>query len=125
MKKILPVILLAIAAMAASCSYDESIDVVSVSVRLGFPETYNATKGGLRVEMQDATASVFVDSTDNEGIAHFTIPSGVYSARSSSQTRDTEYRYFFNGSRDKIVVASDSSHTVELPLTMSRRRIVR
>lgn len=123
MKRILPIILLPVVIMTA-CSYDESIDVVAVSVRLGFPDTYDGTKGGLRVEMQDATASVFVDSTDNGGEAHFTVPSGLYTVRSSAQTRTYDYRYFFNGTRDRVVIASDSAHVVDLPLTMSRRRIV-
>lgn len=124
MKRILPIIIFAVLCTICSCSYDDEIDVVSVNVELGFPDTYEGAKDGIRVEMRDAHASTFVDSTDAQGVAHFTLPSGLYSASSSSQKRDENWRYFFNGSRDKIVVASDSAHNISLPLTMSRRRIV-
>ncbi len=125
MKKILAIFISVFVAITViSCNYDNDIDVVAVSVRLGFPDSYDDSKQGLRVELQDATASVFVDSTDADGVAHFTVPSGIYSARSSAQKTTYDWRYFFNGSRDKIVVANDSAHTIELPLTMSKRRVV-
>lgn len=122
--RITRLLLLALPLLAVSCGYDDEMDVVPVSVRLAFPESYTGTYDGIRVEFRDATASVFVDSTDADGVARFTVPSGVYSATSSSQKTTGGYRYFFNGSKSNIVVASDSSNVVPLKLTMSRKRIV-
>lgn len=107
-----------------ACSYDEDLYTVSVAVRLDFPKSYTDSKAGLRVEFQDNTSSVFVGTTDTSGVAHFNVPTGIYSARSSARKLTYDWQYFFNGSRDKIAVASDSTHVIDLPLTMSRKRVV-
>ena len=50
--------------MLISCAdYEEGIKVVNFDVKLEFPSTYNGSYEGLRVELQDAVASTFVDST--------------------------------------------------------------
>lgn len=109
----------------ASCAdYEEGIEVIDVNIRLVFPKTYDGPHDGLRVELRNGVASTFVDSTDTAGIAHFSVPSGLYTASSSAEKRTYDYRYFFNGTKSQIVIAQDSSRVVDLPLTMTRRRIV-
>ena len=100
--------------VAVSCAdYDEGLDILSLDVQLEFPSSYDGAHNGLRVELQNGVVSTFVDSTDAAGVAHFRVPSGPY-----------DYRYFFNGSRAQVVVSSDSSRVVTLPLVMSKKRIV-
>jgi len=89
-----------------------------------FPSTYDGSYEGLRVELQDAVASTFVDSTDAKGVAHFSIPSGLYKVSSSARKETVDYRYFFNGAKSQVVVAVDSPRVVTLPLVMSKKRIV-
>lgn len=118
------VFLFSLLALGACTDYENEMEVLKVSVQLVFPESYTDEKSGLRVELQDATASTFVDSTDTAGIAHFIVPAGIYKATSSSQKLTYDYRYFFNGTRNQVIVTSDSTNVVPLKLTMSRKRIV-
>lgn len=118
------VFLFSLLALGACTDYENEMEVLKVSVQLVFPESYTDEKSGLRVELQDATASTFMDSTDTAGIAHFIVPAGIYKATSSSQKLTYDYRYFFNGTRNQVIVTSDSTNVVPLKLTMSRKRIV-
>ena len=104
--------------------YDEGLNIVNFDVKLEFPSIYDGSYEGLRVELQDAVASTFVDSTDAEGVAHFSIPSGLYKVSSSARKETVDYRYFFNGAKSQVVVAIDSPRVVTLPLVMSKKRIV-
>ena len=111
--------------MLVSCAdYDEGLATINFAVKLEFPSTYDGSYEGLRVELQDAVASTFVDSTDADGVAHFSVPSGLYKVSSSARKETTDYRYFFNGAKSQVVVAVDSPHVVTLPLVMSKKRIV-
>ena len=83
------------------CTYDEEVELCQVVVRLEYPENTVSPYAGARVEMKDATASVFVDSTGTEW-----------------------WRYIFNGVRSLIIVSPDSANVLTLPLKMSRKRIV-
>lgn len=118
------VFLFSLLALGACTDYENEMEVLNVSIQLVFPESYTDEKSGLRVELQDATASTFVDSTDTAGIAHFIVPAGIYKATSSSQKLTYDYRYFFNGTRNQVIVTSDSTNVIPLKLTMSRKRIV-
>ena len=107
--------------VAVSCAdYDEGLDILS----LEFPSSYDGAHNGLRVELQNGVASTFVDSTDAAGVAHFRVPSGLYKISCSARKETYDYRYFFNGSKAQVVVSSDSSRVVTLPLVMSKKRIV-
>lgn len=114
----------ALITLGACADYEDKIDVIPVSVRLQFPDSYTAELSGVRVELQDATASTFVDSTDIQGIAHFAVPAGIYKASSSSQKVTRDYRYFFNGTRSQIIITSDFTNVVPLKITMSKKRII-
>ena len=125
MRKIFCLLAVYMITLLVSCAgYDEGLDVVNFDVKLEFPSTYDGSYEGLRVELQDAVASTFVDSTDAEGVAHFSIPSGLYKVSSSARKETVDYRYFFNGAKSQIVVSIDSPRVVTLPLVMSKKRIV-
>ena len=124
MKHISYILLTLLLLLPAACTDYDTLDVVKITIKLKIPETYDGPLDGLRVELLNTTASTFVDSTDTQGEAHFTLPAGIYSVRSSAQKTTKDYRYFFNGTLSQVVVTSDSAHTLTLPLTMSRKRIV-
>ena len=125
MKHISYILLTLLLLLPAACTdYDDTLDVVKITIKLKIPETYDGPLDGLRVELLNTTASTFVDSTDTQGEAHFTLPAGIYSVRSSAQKTTKDYRYFFNGAKSQVVVAVDSPHVVTLPLVMSKKRIV-
>ena len=111
-----------------SCDYDETVETCSVSVRLIYPDNSIEPYEGARVEMKDATSSVYVDSTDATGTAHFNLPPGLYEATTNSQyidsTGSTWWRYIFNGVKSLIVISPDSTNRLELTLKMSKKRIV-
>lgn len=112
---------------AVSCSYDETLDLLSVNVQLVYPANSIEPYAGARVELKDSRASIFVDSTDAAGCAHFVVPAGIYEASTSGQKRvvgekyDTIYNY--NGVKSMIVVSPDSSNQVRLDLKVSARRV--
>ena len=111
-----------------SCDYDETVEICPVSVRLVYPENSIEPYRGARVEMKDATSSVYVDSTDASGTARFNLPPGIYEATTNSQyidsTGTTWWRYIFNGVKSLIVISPDSTNRIELSLKMSKKRIV-
>ena len=111
-----------------SCDYDETVEICPVSVRLIYPENSIEPYEGARVEMKDATSSVYVDSTDALGTVQFNLPPGLYEATTNSQyidsTGNTKWRYIFNGVKSLIVISPDSTNHIELTLKMSKKRIV-
>ena len=121
-------LLMLLTLLAISCSYDEDMEVCAVSVKLAYPENSMLPYSGARVEMKDATASIFVAETDASGIAHFVLPPGIYEATSNDQyvdsTTNVWWRYIFNGLRSLIVISPDSANQVTLDLKMSKKRIV-
>ena len=125
MRKIFSLLVACVMTLLVSCAdYEEGLATINFAVKLEFPSTYDGSYEGLRVELQDAVASTFVDSTDAEGVAHFSVPSGLYKVSSSARKETVDYRYFFNGAKLQVVVAVDSPHVVTLPLVMSKKRIV-
>lgn len=114
--------------LMGSCSYDETFEVCPVLVQLVYPENSIGPYTGARVEMKSAANSIFVDSTNATGAVHFTLPPGIYDASSNSQyidsTTNTWWHYIFNGNKSLIIISPDSTNRIELPLKMSRKRIV-
>ncbi|SES68714.1 hypothetical protein [Prevotella sp. kh1p2] len=113
-----------LAAVPAACSYDEEVAVCPVEVTLAYPDPEAGPYAGARVELKDAAASVFADSTDAGGVARFRVPAGIYSVTSSSVRLTTNYRYIFNGVRSLLVISPDSSNHIRLNLKMTRKRII-
>lgn len=114
--------------LLSSCDYDETVETCPVSVRLIYPDNSIEPYEGARVEMKDATSSIYVDSTDASGTARFNLPPGLYEATTNSQyidsTGSTRWRYIFNGVKSLIVISPDSTNRIELTLKMSKKRIV-
>ena len=129
MKKLISTVLfIAFVLCLTACSYDETMDLYRLSVQLIYPADSVDPYPGVRVELKDASSSVFVDSTDAQGVAHFTVPPGIYEASTATQLVDsttaTWWRYNFNGVRSMIIVSPDSANQVSIELKMSRKRIV-
>ena len=120
--------LLAFLPLPYACTYDETLSVCDVTVQLVYPEGSVDPYKGVRVELKDAAASVFVDSTDAHGLARFHVPPGIYEASSSTQltdsTGDTWWRYNFNGVKSMIIISPDSTNQIRMNLMMSKKRIV-
>jgi hypothetical protein len=116
------------ALLLTACSYDETIDTYQVSIQLVYPEGSIEPYAGALIELRDGTANVFVSETDDKGLATYQVPAGIYEATSSTQFLDTVgatwWRYNFNGVKSMIIVSPDSSNVIEMPLSMSRKRIV-
>ena len=108
----------------SACHYDEDMEVCTLQVRLVYPEDSVDPYAGARVELRDTKASIFVDSTDAQGVARFVVPPGIYEASSSEVHLTYDWRYIFNGVRSLIVVSPDSTNRVDMNLKMSRKRIV-
>lgn len=110
-----------------ACSYDESMETCNVAVQLVWPKDSNAPHNGVRVELKDARASIFVDSTDMRGIAHFVVTPGVYEAASAGQTRVYSEHYdtlfIYNGVRSQQVIAPGSTNQIDLELKVSFKRL--
>lgn len=119
---------LIIMGLLPSCDYDEMVEVCPVSLTLVYPENSIDPYAGARVEMKDATSSVYVDSTDATGTVHFHLPPGIYEATTNSQyidsTTNVWWRYIFNGVKSMIIISPDSANRLSLPLKMSKKRIV-
>jgi len=114
--------------LLTACSYDEVLDTYSLSVQLVYPEDSIDPYAGARVELKDATASIFVAETDSIGVAHFIVPPGLYEASTSSQFTDstgsTWWRYIFNGVQSQIIVSPADDNKAQIDLLMSKKRIV-
>ena len=119
---------MAMALSLSACDYDETMDICAVTVQLVWPENSIAPGSGVRVELKDANASVFVDSTDAYGVARFSVPPGIYEASSSSRwidnTGETWWQYNFNGVKSMVIVSPDSTNQIQIDLKMSKKRIV-
>ena len=112
--------ILSIVLAAVSCAdirhvnpYEEGLHVLTVCP--DWPEN-DLERSGAEVRVEDMnTGSRYVSKTDNEGLATFTLPNGLYrvtlSGRSGSDV--------FNASADKIAV-SGSNFTLKLKLSISK-----
>lgn len=120
--------MIGLALLLSACDYDETLEICSVEVQLVYPENSVDPYAGVRVELKDANASIFVDSTDARGIARFSVPPGIYEASSSTRLTDTSgetwWQYNFNGVRSMVIVSPDNTNLIQIDLKMSKKRIV-
>ena len=113
------------------CSYDDSIEVLPLSVELEYEKTAFAEPetAAVRVELRDGNGQVFVDTARQDRTAHFVVTPGIYEASTASQyidsTESVWWRYMFNGTRSLIIVSPDSTNTVKMTVRVSRKRIVK
>ena len=75
----------------------------TLSLQLSYPEDspYGASEG-VEVTLTDNSGSVFIGTTDKNGVAEFKIPCGIYSASVS----DEKGIYVFNGKLSDIIITS-------------------
>ena len=115
--------------LLVSCSYDEGLQLCTLSVQLLYPENTVSPYEGARVELRSiGRDAVFVDSTDAQGMVRFRVTPGIYEASTSSQfvdsTGTTWWRYNFNGVKSMIVVDPDSLNQTSIALKASKKRVV-
>jgi hypothetical protein len=113
-----------IATCLTACSEQDapSVDTNEVKVQLtGLDDDLS----GFEVQLRNInTGSVFIEKTNTQGIATFTVTPGLYEAL-TSQTRNTdgnEY-YSYNGTSGQITVRADIPITASIPMkraTISR-----
>lgn len=114
-----------------SCSYDDTVEVLPLSVELEYEKAAFAepTTAAVRVELRDGNGQVFVDTARQDRTAHFVVTPGIYEASTASQYIDSTetvwWRYMFNGTRSLIIVSPDSTNEVKMTVRISRKRIVK
>lgn len=123
MRKAIQLALAAATLLAVSCSYDEEVELVPVTVRLVYPAKSDIKPyAGARVEMKNAAASVFVELTDTAGVARFMLPSGLYEATSASRLDTLNARYIINGVLGKTAISKDSINALDMKMSVTKRR---
>ena len=98
--------------LVASCSYDEHINTYNVEVRL------NHNVDGVAVKMTNSIGSTFEAATDANGIARFTLPTGIYSVSASKVSDDEYFRHVYNGALSDVAIGSNNT-TIELPVSIT------
>ena len=111
--------------MLTACSYEEELELMDVSVRLEYPVNTIDPYEGAEVEIRNAVSSVFISETNGDGVARFTVPSGIYEITSSGTHIEGNYRYIYNGVKSQVVVSPDSTNVIPLKLTVTKKRIVK
>ena len=97
------------ALLVLSCSSDDKVDTVQtckVNVTLQYPQNGIQPYKGAKVELVDARASVFVATTNANGVAEFNVPAGIYDVRSSATRQNGPWRIHLNGSMSNVVVSA-------------------
>lgn len=116
--------------LLTACNYDETVDTNVVQVQLVYPKGSTGPYEGAKVELKDASASIFISSTNAEGVAQFVVPPGIYEASCTDSYLEEHpnesyaWRYNYNGVRSRIVVSTGNQNKIDLELTMSKRRIL-
>ena len=105
-------LLLTVLTILASCSYDEHIDTYNIKVRL------SESVADVSVKMTNNIGSTFEASTDGDGIAHFTLPAGIYSVSASKVSDDEYFRHVCNGALSDVAIGSNSTN-IMLPVSIT------
>ncbi len=103
---------LAVVFVFSSCSYDEHLDTYDVEVRLS--EAVESAK----VEMTNNIGKSFDAVTDANGVAHFHLPAGIYSASASKVTEEDYFKRICNGSLSDIAIGK-SNTDIALPVKVT------
>lgn len=106
-----------------ACDDDEKIiPTYEVGVQLVYPEGSNFQPAAdVPVTMTNANSYVFTSLTDDNGIATFKLPVGLYQAAASEKRAADGATHLFNGTKSNISIAStwDASAKIELELSQS------
>ena len=115
MKKILPILAVAVALIASAC--DPEPKTLDITVKLMY-ENQAWAESGINVNLASATAS-FDALTDAAGTASFTVPSGIYTATASFKKAKDGNMLNYNGTNGAVSVAKDGATSFDLNLVTS------
>ena len=106
-----------------SCSDDddeEGYKLYPIEVQLQYPETSGvSTDDGVEVILKNAVSGTeFKEETNNEGIAKFEVPEGLYEASASDKRVEGVKVLLFNGLNSNVAVNSTTT-SITLPLEVS------
>lgn len=111
--KVLVSLVLALVAFSfSSCSSDEEAKKYAVSITVNYPTGYTQTlASGVEVKALNAqTGNTTSVTTDANGVAQFSLISGVYKFTVASETEE----FAFNGILENATIAQDQSLTIDL-----------
>ncbi|MBQ0072676.1 MAG: DUF4876 domain-containing protein [Prevotella sp.] len=121
MKKVLYLIILYI---LTACTYDEHLELMDVAVQLTSSEVSQGMLSNIPVTMVDGNSTATTSQTDEQGIAYFRLPVGVYNVSMSVVKDDEDFRYIMNGNIPQYVVTSTTKSAlgaapISLPFVVS------
>ncbi|MFT3822557.1 MAG: DUF4876 domain-containing protein [Chitinophagaceae bacterium] len=116
-------VMVAFVVVVSSCKKNnDGPSVIAVPVKLVYPATgsFTATEG-VKVTMTTGS-SVFVASTDANGITSISVPLGVYDVSASDSRSEGGKSYAYNGAKAGVTVTSawKTTDTVTITLTESQ-----
>lgn len=123
-KKLLFFLLVAVSSLAfQACSddKDETVKTYDVSVKLAYPDGYEARDSVQVTITNSLNNTIYSAKTNQSGTATFNVPAGVYSAASTEVRSVSGVAYNFNGTGSITITDNWVSATpVSLALTMSK-----
>jgi hypothetical protein len=95
-----------------SCTDNElNIKTYNISVQLIYPAD-SQPREGVKVKLTGATTtSIFVATTNSEGVAEFTVVSGIYTASAYESRTEGNNLIFFNGTKSNIIASDTQTET--------------
>ena len=124
MKRIRLYITIGVVLLMAACEshYDETIALSQLTIALVSPDTPGKSFAHARVELRGIGRDViFVDTTDEQSLAHFQIPPGIYEASSSKAIKyGANSIEINNGTSGQIIVEGEAPTTITLNMVGSR-----
>ena len=113
-----------IAAFLCSCSSDNDIpqpgDISMGSITISLTGLNSGGAGFDVVLRNTSTGSVFVEKTDIEGKAMFSITPGIYEASVTAQHSEEGYAYTYNGTSGQITVFRGQTTAVSIAMKSAR-----
>ena len=100
-------IALAATAFLSSCNKEDEDGpkTFDFSVILTYPESFEAHSGVTVTVRENNGSGLYESTTDESGIARFTLPAGLYTIVTSEAVVVDDFYYICNGSRSGVVVA--------------------
>lgn len=123
-------VMVALAALISvhSCSGEDPLPMVPVDIRLVADGYSEADLKDLTVTLKDYVSAELTGKTDEKGVAHFSVPAGVYNVTVSVVKEDDNGRLLINGHHEQFIVdpakVDSKTGTLQdvLKLTITRQR---
>lgn len=118
-------LILSVLFFCASCSdnEDDAYKTFGVTVQLVYPsDSEISTVEGVAVKLTSNTGTAYDATTDANGKASFTVPTGIYEASASETRTQDGYSYVLNGIKSNITVteAWTGEEVMNIDLTESK-----